>query len=183
MNNIIQQDLYRYEGERSRSLIIKLRYFLFTPGFQFTYFFRKASISKNPVLRLFWKICHRISMWHTQIQIPVGTNIGPGLRILHFGTIVVNPDASIGKNFSIAQGALIGSAQGKRAGIPVIGDNVIMSANSVVIGGVTIGDYVMIAPGAFVNFDVPSHSIVVGNPGKIIASNRPTDKYNVYTIE
>lgn len=95
---------------------------------------------------------------------------------------MINPAAKIGKNFSIAQGALIGSAAGKRNGVPTIGDNVIISANAVVIGGVTIGDYVMIAPGAFVNFDVPSHSIVIGNSGQIIPSDHPTDKYNVYKI-
>lgn len=121
-------------------------------------------------------------MYYSGIQIPVGTDIGDGLRISHFGNIVINPMAKIGRNFSIAQGALIGSAEGKRKGVPVIGDNVIMSANSVVIGGVSIGDYVMIAPGAFVNFDVPAHSIVIGNPGKIIQSDSPTDKYNVYTV-
>ena len=38
--------------------------------------------------------------------------------------------------------------------------------------GVTIGDNVLIAPNAYVNFDVPSNSIVIGNPGKIIP-NRP----------
>lgn len=121
-------------------------------------------------------------MFHSGIQIPVGTRIGAGFRISHFGSIVINPAAKIGKNFSIAQGALIGSADGKRKGVPVIGDNVIMSANSVVIGGVTIGDYVMIAPGAFVNFDVPPHSIVIGNPGQIIPSDHPTDRYNIYRI-
>ncbi len=121
-------------------------------------------------------------MFHCGIQIPAGTQIGPGFRISHFGTIVINPAAQIGKNFSIAQGALIGSAEGKHKGTPVIGDNVIMSANSIVIGGVTVGDYVMIAPGAFVNFDVPAHSIVIGNPGRIIPSDHPTDKYNVYRI-
>lgn len=183
MNRILQQDLYRYEGERSNNFAVKMRYLLFTPGYQFTYFFRKATCTTNPITSLFWRVCHRLSMWHTQIQIPIGTEIGPGLRISHFGTIVVNPDAKIGKNFSIAQGALIGNAQGKKAGVPIVGDNVIMSANSVVIGGVTIGDYVMIAPGAFVNFDVPSHSIVIGNPGKIVASDKPTDKYNVYTVK
>lgn len=95
---------------------------------------------------------------------------------------MVNPAAKIGKNFSIAQGALIGSADGKHKGIPVIGDNVIMSANSVVIGGINVGDFVMIAPGAFVNFDVPAHSIVIGNPGRIIPSDHPTDKYNIYKV-
>lgn len=121
-------------------------------------------------------------MFHTGIQIPVGTQIGPGLKIGHFGNIVINPESKIGKNFSIAQGALIGNAQGKKMGVPTIGDNVVMGANSIVIGGISIGDYVLIAPGAFVNCDIPSHSIVIGNPAIIKPSEYPTNKYNVYTI-
>lgn len=179
---ILRQDLYRYIGDGNKKVLNRLRYTLFTPGYQFIYCFRHASKAGNPLSRLFWRILHRRCMFHSGIQIPVGTNIGPGLRISHFGGIVVNPSAKIGKNFSIAQGCLIGSAAGKRAGVPTIGDNVIMSANSVVIGGVTVGDYVMIAPGAFVNFDVPPHSIVIGNPGKIISADHPTDRYNVYRI-
>lgn len=57
-----------------------------------------------------------------------------------------------------------------------------MNANSVIVGGVTIGDNVLIAPNAFINFDVPSNSIVIGNPAKIIAKNNPTAKYIVYPI-
>ena len=182
MKQIVKQDLFRYIGEGNRKFLLRLRYILFTPGFQYIYCFRHASLAKNPLSRLFWKVLLRRCMFHSGIQIPVGTEIGPGFRISHFGSIVVNPETKIGKNFSIAQGALIGSAQRKHKGVPTIGDNVIMSANSVVIGGVTVGDYAMIAPGAFVNFDVPAHSIVIGNPGKIIPSNCPTDKYNVYRI-
>lgn len=182
MKAILQQDLYRYIGNGNESLINRLRYILFTPGFQYIYCFRHASLSRNSLSRLFWKILLRRLMFHTGIQIPAGTEIGPGCRISHFGSIVVNPHAKIGRNFSIAQGALIGNADGKHKGVPVIGNNVIMSANSVVIGGISVGDYVMIAPGAFVNFDVPAHSIVIGNPGRIIPSDHPTDKYNIYTV-
>ncbi len=182
MKEILQQDLYRYIGAENKNITSRLRYNLFTPGFQYIYCFRHAALARNPLSKLFWKVLLRRCMFHSGIQIPVGTRIGAGFRISHFGSIVINPAAKIGKNFSIAQGALIGSADGKRKGVPVIGDNVIMSANSVVIGGVTIGDYVMIAPGAFVNFDVPPHSIVIGNPGHIIPSDHPTDRYNIYRI-
>lgn len=182
MNCILKKDLYRYEGESSRKWTTKVRYIFFTPGFQFTYFWRKASMARTSFSRLFWGVFHRYAMFHTGIQIPVGTQIGEGLRIGHFGNIVINPAAKIGRNFSIAQGALIGSAAGKRPGVPVIGNNVIVSANALILGGVYIGDYVMIAPGAFVNFDVPSHSIVIGNPGKIIQSDHPTDKYDTYLV-
>ena len=58
-----------------------------------------------------------------------------------------------------------------------------MSANSIIIGNVHIGNDVLIAPGAFINFDVPDNSIVIGNPGKIIQrETSPTEKYIVYAI-
>lgn len=38
-----------------------------------------------------------------------------------------------------------------------------------IVGAIEIGDDVLIAPGAFVNFDVPAHSLVIGNPGIIHA--------------
>lgn len=50
-------------------------------------------------------------------------------------------------------------------------------------GGVKIGNNVLIAPNAFVNFDVPDNSIVIGNPGKIIKrDSSPSAKYIVYSV-
>lgn len=158
------------------------RYLLFTPGFRFIYFFRHASLASNVATRFFWRALLRLCSIRTGIQIPVGTKIGRGFRIVHFGAIVVNPGAVIGRNFNISQGTVIGISQGRSAGVPVIGDNVCMNANSVVVGGIRIGDNVLIAPGAFVNFDVPSDSVVIGNPGRIIPKERPTDKYIVYPV-
>lgn len=152
-------------------------------GFNISIFFRKAAAASK-LTRLFWLIGLRFCMFKTGIQIPYTTKIGPGFRIVHFGSIVVNPQAIIGKNFNISQGALIGNASGKNKGVPIIGDNVCVNANAIIIGGVKIGNNVLIAPGAFVNFDVPDNSIVIGNPGKIISRDQsPTDKYIVYSLK
>lgn len=123
-------------------------------------------------------------MYYTGIQIPYQTRIGEGLYFGHWGTIVVNPSSIIGKNFMIAHGCLVGNSQGKMRGVPTIGDNVVMHANSVIVGGVKIGNNVLLAPGSFVNFDVPDNSIVIGNPGKIIPrESSPTAPYIVYPVE
>ena len=59
-----------------------------------------------------------------------------------------------------------------------------MGTNAIVIGNIKIEDNVLIAPGAFINFDVPKNSIVIGNPGKIIPrDSSPTAKYIVYSID
>lgn len=72
----------------------------------------------------------------------------------------------------ITHGVTIGrDVRGKRRGVPKIGNRVAIRANSTVVGNITIGDDVVIAPNTFVNFDVPSDSIVIGNPAKVIQKN------------
>lgn len=96
-------------------------------------------------------------------------NIGPGLYIGHAHNINVNPSTIIGKNCNLNKGCTLGKEnRGKRKGAPILGDNVWIGTNSVVVGKVHIGNDVLIAPNAYVNFDVPDHSIVLGNPGNII---------------
>ena len=183
MNSEIKKDLFRCIGKDSERWVKQLRHLIFVPGFQYIYFLRKTQLAKYRIGRLFYAACLKLCSYRFAIQIPPQTKIGEGFRILHWGHIVVNPSAVIGKNFNISPGCLIGMAEGKRRGVPVIGDNVCMNANSMVVGGVKIADNVLIAPGAFVNFDVPANSIVIGNPGKIIPQeSSPTSKYIVYSI-
>ena len=77
----IADDLFRYEGKKSKKLSVKLRYFFFTPGFTFTFFFRKASCSKFLFNKIFWTVCFHFTKFVTGIQIPIGTQIGKGLKI------------------------------------------------------------------------------------------------------
>lgn len=183
IGKILKKDLYRYEGKGCERLWIQIRYVFFVPGFTYIFFMRKAQ-NAFLVTRWFYLVMLKLTSYLTHIQIPYDTTIAEGFRIVHFGSIVINPDAKIGRNFNISQGALIGNAQGKRGGVPVIGDNVCVNANAVIIGGCHIGNNVLIAPGAFVNFDVPDNSIVIGNPGKIIQKeDSPTKKYIVYSLD
>ena len=183
IGNILKKDLYRYEGKKCENLWIQIRYVFFVPGFTYIFFMRKAQ-NAFPVTRWFYLILLKLTSYITHIQIPYDTSIAEGFRIVHFGTIVIHPEAKIGRNFNISQGVIIGVAQGKRGGVPVIGDNVCVNANAVIFGGCHIGNDVLIAPGALVNFDVPDNSIVIGNPGKIIKKTEsPTKKYIVYSLD
>lgn len=95
-------------------------------------------------------------------------NIGSGLVLAHAYGITVNPSAKIGKDCCLFKGCTVGSIRnGKKAGVPIIGNRVTICCNAMVCGGVKIGNDVLIAAGAYVNFDVPDNSIVIGNPGII----------------
>jgi acetyltransferase-like isoleucine patch superfamily enzyme len=50
----------------------------------------------------------------------------------------------------------------------VIGDDVFIGANSIILKGVTIGDRAVIGAGAVVSRDVPSDCIAAGNPADIV---------------
>ena len=176
----IYDDLYRYCGDRTFKSL--LRYLLFTPGFRYIFFLRKTQNASHTISRVFWKLILRQVMLRTGIQIPPETSISDGFRIVHFGNIVINPLAVIGKNFNIAQGVTIGYAEGKNAGAPIIGDNVCVQPNAVIVGGVKIGNDAFIAPNAFVNIDVPEGCIALGNPATIIYKEKASAKYIVYKL-
>ena len=98
--------------------------------------------------------------------------------MVHCGSVVVNNEAVIGRNCTLYHGVTIGMEfRGKRRGNPVIGNEVWIGSNACVVGKITIGDDVLIAPLTYVNFDVPSHSIVLGNPGRIIPKEKATEGY------
>lgn len=90
----------------------------------------------------------------------------------------MNTSAVIGKNCVLFKNATIGSVRsGKRAGVPHIGDNCVIGTGAFVCGGIHIGNDVLICANAFVDFDVPDHSLVIGNPGVIHHKENATVDY------
>ena len=93
---------------------------------------------------------------------------------------MINPRSTIGSNCNIAQGVTIGQTnRGEKAGSPKIGDRVWIGANAVLVGNISIGSNVLIAPNSFVNFDVPDNSIVVTQKCKVISDMQATANYIV----
>lgn len=166
MNSIQKADLYRYDGERK---------FLFgywkNYGFRYTYFLRLTATAKG-ISYVFLKLLLKRMTEKYGYEISEKTKIGKGLALMHLGGIAINHLAEIGDNCTIYQGVTIGGAVGKRKGAPKIGNKVWIGPNAVVVGDITIGNNVLIAGNSFVNFDIPSNSLVVGNPGKIKEWNK-----------
>lgn len=150
---------------------------------KYIFYFRKAKASENPIMKRYYQLRLKHLKKVSHIQIPVETQIGEGFYIGHHGPVIINPKAVLGKNINVAVGVTIGQTnRGDLKGCPCISDNCWIGTNAVVVGNIKIGSDVLIAPGAFVNFDVPDHSIVIGNPGRIIHREGATDGYINRTV-
>lgn len=165
---LILADLYRYRNEgRMFSLA---REYLFGTSFKYIFWFRLCQYltrkSKFFIFPAFLaKILLRSKSIKFGIDISLGASIGPGLKIEHFGGIVVNSKARIGMRCSILQGVTIG----EYGGAPTIGDFVFMGPGAKIIGGLRVGNNVIIGANSVVTKDIPSNAVVVGVPGKIIS--------------
>lgn len=112
------------------------------------------------------------------LEISRHTSIGAGFYIGHAFNITINPNAIIGKNCNIHKGVVIGQTnRGRNKGVPKIGNEVWIGINVAIVGGITIGDDVMIAPNSYINCDIPSHSVVYGNPCIIKHRDNATECY------
>ena len=152
-----------------------VKHFLAKQELRFLFYCRK--IDEKGKLTPVWRFLRKRISNRTGLEIET-KNIGLGLFLVHPFCITINPNCKIGKNVNLHKGVTIGAEnRGDRAGYPTLGDCVWIGINSTVVGKVTIGDNVMIAPNTFVNFDVPSNSIVIGNPAKIISDLNATDEY------
>lgn len=169
------KDLYRYYGEKGETLAQRI---LRPPELKYIALMRKTQNCKFFLLKWYYKLRLRNLSHKTCIQIPAATRIGEGFYIGHIGRIIINPKAILGRNINIATGVTIGQEnRGKRKGAPTIGDNCWIGTNAVVVGNITVGNDCLIAPLAYVNFDVPDHSLVIGNPAKIIHMENATEHY------
>lgn len=176
---ILRKDCFRYCGKTGLSA--RLRVYLIHAAYRYTCLLRKTQYHKETGhgLRAKW---YRLRLLRSSIrygyQINPEAQIGTGLYIGHRGTVIINGKAVLGEDCNLSPGVVIGQEnRGKRAGVPQIGNRVWIGANAVVVGNIQIGDDVLIAPGSYVNCDVPSHSIVLGNPAKIIERADATAGY------
>lgn len=144
------------------------------PGLRFGFWMRLCHILQGSKL---WLPLYAIALnrynhytYRFGISIPFNTQIDGGFYIGHFGCIVVNQSAVIGRNVNISQGVTIGKGnRGVNAGVATIGDEVYIGPGVKIIGAVHIGNNVAIGANAVVTHDVPDNAVVAGVPARVIS--------------
>jgi serine O-acetyltransferase len=124
------------------------------------------------VLRLpfsfLYKLLKPLSEILTGIELPCEATIGRRFRIDHFGGIIISGDAKFGDDCILRNGVTVGLRSTGERGSPVIGDRVDIGAGAKLLGHIRIGNDVAIGANAVVLTDVPSNSIAVGIPARVL---------------
>ena len=158
------------------------RRILFERRIRFLLYLRMLQLGKYKLLYPLAYIGRYMISHRCGLEILPQTDIGAGFRLVHPYNITINPEAKLGRNINIYKGATIGYARGEKAGVPTVGDNVQIGINATIVGGIEIGDDVLIAPNTFINENVPSHSIVIGNPAIILPRDNATKDYIEFQV-
>lgn len=167
-------------GKKRKPKLIGDYIYKFQIELRYCEFYKKKS-KLNP-----FKIYHYIK--YKTLSVRLGFSIplcvfGPGLSIAHYGTIVVNPSAKIGKNCRLHECVTIGATNGDSRSAK-IGDNVFIGSGARIIGNVSIASDVAIAANAVVvkNIDEPG-TTWGGIPAKKISNNNSHDNINPQLFE
>lgn len=106
------------------------------------------------------RICKKLLLKYN-IDVGINSEIGKHLRIEHYNGIVIGDGVKLGNNCTIYQGVTIGQRNGL---YPMIGDNVVIYPNSIVLGKIRIENNSVILAGSIVLNDVDEFAVVAGNP-------------------
>ncbi len=99
--------------------------------------------------------------------INIGAVVGEG-SMIDMGA-VLGGRATVGRRCHIGAGAVLAGVIEPASAVPVvIGDNVLVGANAVLLEGVKVGGGAVVAAGAVVISDVPENAVVAGCPAKIV---------------
>ena len=147
----------------------KLEIFLLYPGVHATLYHQAAHFCYCHKMKFLARTISQWSRFWTGIEIHPGAKIGRRLVIDHGMGIVIGETAEVGDDCLIYHGVTLGGTgkdQGKRH--PTIGNNVLLSTGSKVLGPFKVGDGGRIAANAVVLKEIPENATAVGVPARVV---------------
>jgi serine O-acetyltransferase len=139
------------------------------PGFHAVFFYRCSHGLWLRKMFFLGRLVSHAGRFLTGIEIHPGATIGRAFFIDHGMGVVIGETAEVGDDVTIYHGVTLGGTswqKGKRH--PTIGNNVVIGTGAKVLGPVHIGNNTRIGANSVVLNDIPSNSVVVGIPGKIV---------------
>lgn len=150
--------------------------------YKFQRLLRKLEYLKNCKRGIIYKGIYYVERYRYQrlsdrLRFEIPLNVcGPGLCLVHGGTIIINGKAKIGKNCRIQSMVNIGSNDRDKIEAPIIGDNVFIGPGVKIYGGVQIANNIAIGANAVVNKSFLEESVTIaGVPARIVSRKGTED--------
>lgn len=102
---------------------------------------------------------------------------------VHGQDIVIGSTVRIGRGCKIFNGVTLGNkfTEGTENDQPIIGDHCVISTGAKVLGGIRVGDHVIIGANSVVLMDIPAYSVAVGVPARVVKVMKESTKLRVTT--
>lgn len=162
---VLTEDAKRYGGRNI------LRVYVRDPRFRAVTLLRigcslncKQFIFKRALLRI---LKNRLALKYG-VDTDFTVTIGPGLRIVHLGGIVIHRGSKIGNHLTILNNVTLGQGQRCEANVPSVGSNVYIGVGAVILGKVSIGDDCVVGAQSFVNSSFDAGDIIAGTPARVL---------------
>jgi serine O-acetyltransferase len=145
------------------SVLSGVELFLTSPGLHAVWGHRLAHVLWKLKRRILARMLSNWVRFVTGIEIHPGATIGRRFVIDHGMGVVIGETTVIGDDVLIYHGVTLGGKENIRTKRhPTIGNNVMIGAESILLGNITVGDNVQIGAGSVITRDVPSDSVLVG---------------------
>lgn len=148
MNDILKYERELYFRSRRQYMISKLTKEHDFVIWKYITYLRKEEASTNKLLEYWYRRKKNLLGAKLGFTIYRGS-CGKGLKIWHYGSIIINGYAKLGENCILHGQNCIGN-DGKSNLAPVIGNNVDIGVGASIVGDVYIADNVKIGAGAVV---------------------------------
>lgn len=173
MFEYIKSDLMAYT--KNGSFFKKLKCFFLSHSFHVVLLIRigmfiRKSPFVGPIFRVLIEYIIRIVY---ASDISLNSKIGRSFIIMHGHDIVIGSSVIIGNHVKIFNGVTLGNKNTENDinQQPTIGNNVVIGTGAKILGAVVVGDKVKIGANSVVLINVPTNSIAIGVPARIVKND------------
>ena len=156
-------------GEGLKATIIG---WLLSPGFATIALHRVAAHVRKRGHKRTADLLWRWNVSRSGCHFHLDSTIAPGLTLPHPTGIVIGAGAVVGQNVTLYQGVTLGRAL-SAPNYPTLESHVTIYPNTVVVGGITVGESAIIGAQSLVSKDVPPRTVSGGAPSRVLRTFTP----------